>query len=66
MSVNDIDFSNISTGWVLKLSKENLINLLTHRNLKTEGTLIKLRNILFKYLKGEATSDLFINSENTP
>jgi hypothetical protein len=56
---NNIDFSNISTGWVHKLNKEKLIRELARRNLITSGLVIDLKTRLLNYLKGESSSNDF-------
>lgn len=56
---NNIDFSNVSTGWVHKLNKEKLIRELARRNLITTGLVTDLKNRLLTYLKGESPSDDF-------
>jgi hypothetical protein len=56
---NNIDFSNISTGWVHKINKEKLIRKLARRNLITSGLVIDLKTRLLNYLKGESSSNDF-------
>lgn len=55
----DIDFNNISTGWINKLNKDKLITELSRRQLITSGLVPDLKNRLHKYLKGESTHDDF-------
>lgn len=58
----DLDFNNISTGWINRLNKEKLIAELSRRQLITSGLVPELKNRLHKYLKGESTPDDFEES----
>jgi len=63
----DLDLSNVSTSWVYRLNKQNLINELSRRNLKTTGIVTELRDRLLKYLRAESSQDDFeIPVEKTP
>lgn len=55
----EISDNSSSLSWVHKLTKEEITKELTARKLKITGTIVELKGRLFKYLKGEATPDIF-------
>lgn len=61
---SNIDFTSVHTTWVHRYNKDNLINELARRNLKTTGIVSELRNRLIAYLKGESTQDDFVLTTN--